>query len=56
MNPHELLDDLERRAELGGGWSIRRNVIVKASWQRDTRSGGRVRRFSAGALQVMYWF
>lgn len=45
-----------QRLELGGGWSIRRNVILKASWQRDTRSGGRVRRFSAGALQVMYWF
>lgn len=44
------------RLELGGGWSVRRNVVIKASWQRNTRDGGRVRRFSAGALQFLYWF
>jgi hypothetical protein len=45
-----------RRFEFGGGYSIVRNVTVKASWQHDRRDGGRVRRDSLGALQVVYWF
>ena len=44
------------RVELGGGYSIMRNVMVKASWQRNIRDGGRVRTDSLGALQVVYWF
>jgi hypothetical protein len=45
-----------RRFELGGGYALIRNVIVKASWQRNLREGGRVRRETLGALQVLYWF
>jgi hypothetical protein len=45
-----------RRAEVGIGWSIIRNVVVKASWQRNERDGGRVRHDSFGALQLVYWF
>jgi len=44
------------RLELGGGYSIIRNVTIKGSWQRDWRDAGRVRRDSLGALQVVYWF
>ena len=45
-----------RRFEIGGGYSVIRNVIVKASWQRNLRAGGRVRDDSLGALQLVYWF
>ena len=45
-----------RRLELGGGYSIARNIMAKASWQRNTRDGGRIRRDTLGAVQVIYWF
>jgi hypothetical protein len=45
-----------RRLEIGGGYSVIRNVMLKASFQRHVRDGGRVRRHSIGALQVVYWF
>ena len=45
-----------RRFEIGSGYSIIRNVIVKASWQRNLRVGGRVRDDSLGAIQLLYWF
>jgi hypothetical protein len=45
-----------RRFEIGTGYSLIRNVIVKASWQRNLRAGGRVRDDSLGAIQVLYWF
>jgi hypothetical protein len=45
-----------RRFEIGGGYSLIRNVIVKASWQRNLRVGGRVRDDSLGAIQLLYWF
>jgi hypothetical protein len=45
-----------RRFEVGAGYSIIRNVMVKGSWQRNLRDGGRVRRQTIGALQVVYWF
>jgi hypothetical protein len=44
------------RVELGGGYAIIRNIIVKASWQRNIRDGGRVRSETLGAVQVVYWF
>jgi hypothetical protein len=33
-----------------------RNVAVKGSIQRNTRAGGRIRRDTLGAMQVVYWF
>jgi hypothetical protein len=45
-----------RRVEIGGGWSVLRNVLVKASWQRNVRSAGRTQRDTLGALQLVYWF
>ena len=44
------------RFETGVGYSITRNIQVKASWQRNERDGGRVRRDSLLAGQVLYWF
>jgi hypothetical protein len=44
------------RVEIGTAYSIIRNIIIKASWQRNTRDGGRIRRETLGAVQVVYWF
>jgi hypothetical protein len=45
-----------RRMEAGLGWSIIRNVMIKASVQRNERDGGRVRHETLAALQALYWF
>lgn len=45
-----------RRLELGASYAVIRNVLVKASWQRNTRQGGRILRDTLGALQMVYWF
>lgn len=44
------------RVEIGGGYSIRRNILAKGSWQRNRRDGGRVRHDTMLAAQVLYWF
>jgi hypothetical protein len=44
------------RVEVGTSYTVIRNVVLKASWQRNTRDGGRVRRETLGAMQVVYWF
>lgn len=45
-----------RRTEIGASYAIIRNVVVKVSMQRNTRDGGRIRRDTLGAMQVVYWF
>ena len=45
------------RVEIGGGYSLQRNLLLKASVQRNTRDGGRlVRRATLAAAQLVYWF
>jgi hypothetical protein len=44
------------RVEIGGAYSLQRNVQIKLSVQRNVRDGGRVRRATIGAAQVVYWF
>jgi len=44
------------RVELGGGYSIRRNLLAKGAWQRNHRDGGRVPRDTLVTAQVVYWF
>ena len=44
------------RVEAGGGYSITRNIMVKGSWQRNRRDGGRVTHDDLLAAQVVYWF
>ena len=44
------------RIEAGAGYSVRRNVTLKASYQYNRRDGGRVRSASLGAAQVLLWF
>ena len=49
-------DAITWRAEAGLSYSLRRNIILKTSLQRNRRDGGRVRRDSLAAAQVLYWF
>jgi hypothetical protein len=44
------------RLEVGGGFALQRNAQVRASIQRNTRDGGRVRKLTAVAAQLLYWF
>jgi hypothetical protein len=44
------------RVETGLGYSLRRNLVLKAVWQRNRRDGGTVRHRSFVAGQVMWWF
>ena len=47
-----------RRVEVGGGYSLQRNLVLKLSYQYNSRDGGvipvRVAKF--GAAQLVYWF
>jgi hypothetical protein len=45
-----------RRFEIGAGYSVIRNVTIKASWQRNLRDGGRILDDSLWAGQIVYWF
>jgi hypothetical protein len=45
-----------KRLEVGTGWALQRNLMVKASLQRNVRDGGRVRSNTLGAAQIVYWF
>ena len=44
------------RLEVGGGYSLQRNVQLKMSWQHNTREGGRVKRLNVAAAQLLFWF
>lgn len=44
------------RVEAGAGWTPRRHVLLKASWQHNRRDGGRVRENDLVAGQVLLWF
>jgi hypothetical protein len=44
------------RLEVGGGYSIQRNLLLKLEYQHNTRDGGRVRRLDLVAAQIVFWF
>jgi hypothetical protein len=44
------------RLEIGGGYSIERNLLLKVSGQFDTRDGGRTRSSRLVAGQLVFWF
>jgi hypothetical protein len=44
------------RVEVGGGYSIQRNLVLKVSGQYNTREGGRVTHSTLGAVQLLFWF
>jgi hypothetical protein len=44
------------RIELGGGYSIQRNLLLKLSYQRDVRDTVRTPTVNLGAAQLVFWF
>jgi len=44
------------RWEVGGGYSLQRNLLLKITYQRNHRAGGRVTNLGLGAVQVAFWF
>jgi len=44
------------RYEIGGGYSILRNVLLKGSFQYNSRPAGRTQKLKLGALQLVFWF
>jgi hypothetical protein len=43
------------RIEVGAGYSLQRNVIVKGVYQHDWRDGGYLRTVRVGAVQLRFW-
>jgi hypothetical protein len=44
------------RLEIGGGYSLRRNVLVKLAFQHDTRDTTRLSSANLVAAQLSFWF
>ena len=45
------------RIEIGGGYAIQRNLMLKLSVQHNTRDGGVLERSATlGAAQLVFWF
>ena len=44
------------RVEVGGGYSLQRNLVVKLSYQYNVRDGGRIHVLSLPAAQLLFWF
>jgi hypothetical protein len=44
------------RVEIGGGFSLQRNLLLKLSFQQNRRDGGRVRLLNLPAVQLLFWF
>jgi hypothetical protein len=44
------------RVEVGGGYSLQRNLVLKGTFQHNVRGGGRVTGLNVVATQLVYWF
>jgi hypothetical protein len=45
------------RAEVGTGYSLQRNLLLKLAFQHNRRDGGRLERVdNFGAAQLVFWF
>jgi hypothetical protein len=44
------------RVEVGGGYSLLRNLLLKLSYQYNQRDGGRVQTLNLAAAQLLFWF
>ncbi|HET9832851.1 MAG TPA: hypothetical protein VFP91_14100 [Vicinamibacterales bacterium] len=44
------------RVEIGAGYSLQRNLLLKISGQHNTRDGGRVTHATLVGAQIVYWF
>jgi hypothetical protein len=52
----ETWDAPVTRVEIGGGYSIQRNLLLKLSFQHNRRDGGRISSLNLWAAQLVYWF
>jgi hypothetical protein len=43
------------RVEIGGGFSLQRNLLLKLAVQHNSRRGGRVTRENVGSAQLVFW-
>jgi hypothetical protein len=55
-NGRETWDAPVTRAEIGGGYSLQRNLLLKLAYQYNVRDAGAVRRLSLFAAQLHFWF
>jgi hypothetical protein len=44
------------RVEVGGGYYLQRNLVLRLSVQHNRRDGGRVQVSTLPAMQLLYWF
>jgi hypothetical protein len=44
------------RVEIGGGYSLQRNLILKLSYQHNARDTVRVPTLNLGTAQIVFWF
>jgi len=44
------------RVEVGGGYSIQRNLVLKVTYQYNWRQGGHVTALGLPAVQLQFWF
>ena len=44
------------RLEVGGGYSLQRNLVVKLSYQHNARDGGRIHILNLAEAQLLFWF
>jgi hypothetical protein len=44
------------RTEIGGGYALQRNLELKASFQHNTRQGGRATTVNVLGTQLVFWF
>ncbi|MBI4486149.1 MAG: hypothetical protein HY655_09080, partial [Acidobacteria bacterium] len=44
------------RVEVGGGYSVQRNLLIKLAYQRNTRDTVRVPTLDLTAAQLVFWF
>ncbi len=52
----ETWDAPVTRVEVGGGYSLQRNLLVKLSYQHNTRDSSRVPMLNLAAAQIVFWF
>jgi len=52
----ETWDAPVTRAEIGGGYSLQRNLLLKLAYQYNIRDAGAVRRSGLFATQLQFWF
>ena len=53
---HDGWDAPVTRLEVGGGYSLQRNVTLKLAYQHNTRQTTRAGAADAAAIQLVYWF